>query len=143
MTEDETVAAVIAWAESVLPELGEARKAPGSEWPLPDIACAIRETTALPGQPIQQSRQRVREVDLVIAVHPEPHDVAASELYGFTQKLMDGLETDTTLGGRASVAEVPGAPLYRVAYGEAVSDLDDGSTALAAVVSFTTRDVVS
>lgn len=141
MTEAETIAAVMAWAEEKVPELGEPRSAPGSSWPLPDLACAIRRTTVLPGQPVQQRDEYVREVDLVVAVHPEPHDGAAEELYGFTQKLMDGLIADTTLGGRARVARVPGAPVCEVAYGEAVSDLNDGSRALAAVVSFTTRDV--
>ena len=134
--------AVIAWAEEVVPELGEARKAAATEWPLPSAYAALRETTGIPG-PVQQARQRARQVDLVVAVHPEPHDAAAEELYGLMQKLMDGLETDTTLGGRANVAEVPGAPLYRTRYNAEVENLDDGSLALGAVLSFTTLDVVS
>lgn len=142
MTEDELSNAVRAWAESVVPDLGEARKASQTQWPLPSAYVHLSETTGIPG-PVQQRRQRAREVDLVVAVHPEPHDAAQEKLYGFMHTLMDGLEKDKTLGGRAHVPEVPGAPLFRCRYNAEVENLDDGSLALGAVLTFTTLDVVS
>lgn len=141
MTEREAVEAVQAWALEAVPELGDPRTSPTSSWPLPDVAVAIRRTTRGAGQ-IQQALESRRSIDVIVAVDPIPVEDASSTLYGYAETLMDALLEDDTLGGRGHLFVSATEPVCTVAYGEAVSDLDDGSSALAAVLSFVMRDVI-
>jgi hypothetical protein len=104
--------ALVAWAIDVIPELdaSASRSSPENAWPLPDIAVSVVETTQDPGVAIggggtrlQQGATRVRRCAVLLAVEPgqsaEESDSASRMLYDFSDRLMDQLLTDETLGG--------------------------------------------
>lgn len=130
------------WAAELLPELDEPRNVPGIEWPLPAVACAIANQRAVPGL-VAQREDYLRGVVLLVAVRPEPHDVASEELHGFIDTLMNGIITDTTLRGRIARVEPEGGRLAEASFDVELVPMDDGGAARAASLSFTIRDTVA
>lgn len=141
LTEGQAADAVRDWALEAVPDLGVPRTAPGSSWPLPDVAVALRRSTRGKAE-LEQALEARRTVDLIVAVDPEPVVEQSRTLYGYMETLMGSLLADTTFGGRAHLLVPSAEPVCTVEYGEAETDLDDGSSALVAVLSFTMRDVI-
>jgi hypothetical protein len=134
------IQAVIDWAASLLPDLNDPQARPENAWPLPDVAANMVDDWLMPGR-VRQSKDRLRAVTLLLAVHPDPHDVASSQLYGFIDTLMDELVNDHTLGGRVAQVERRADGSYaQASFDPAYVDTEDGSRARIAVMSISIRD---
>lgn len=141
MTNEDAIEHLVAWAQAVLPELNPPEKRPEGKWPLPDVAANITRTRLrAPLNPRrQQGLERVRECELMVFVESEPADSAATAVYGFTDRLMDELIADFTLGGRVVRADAEGA---EARFEPAFATLDDDTEVRQAVVAFTVREPV-
>ncbi len=141
MTNGATIAALIAWAQAVLPELNPPQSRPEGRWPLPDVAANITRTSLRsPTAPArQQGLERVRECEVMVFVEAEPADSAASAVYSFSDRLMDSLIADSSLGKRVAKADAEGA---QSRFEPAFATLDDDTEVRQATLAFNVRERV-
>jgi hypothetical protein len=136
-------AAIIAWAVEVLPELDGA----GYDYAtderykgLPDVACEISSWALndFPGadrrlaqlQQVQQLRMKTYEVEVIIAVPPDPADQAEAALKDLTDRLTDDYIRGVNMRGK--VAQTSGT--VRVSFRPPFVEFDDGTRARIATV---------
>ena len=113
----ETVTAVIAWVEAVLPEIPPERTYdfPSMSKPnaLPDLAVQVTRTMTssapAPGgiQQLQQRRVDVHELMLAILTNPEPERASTHQLWDFADRLKASQRSDPTLGQRVMTSDDP------------------------------------
>lgn len=146
MTSTATAQALIDWARVHLPALvtdQQVRSAPESEWPLPDVACAIVRTTHRKGRVqgrTQQGTERVRTCQLVLACEPASDGSDSTWLYESVDMLMDELSRDRTLQGRVAAVSVAAEATYEPPFIELE---DGGATARQATLTLTVFDPVA
>lgn len=136
-------AAIIDWAVLVLPELtgsGYDYATDERYKGLPDVACEITGWALqdFPGadrrlaqlQQIQQSRMKLYDVEVIIAVPPDPADEAEAALKDLTDRLTDDYIKNANM--RGMVAHASGT--VRVAFRPPYVEFDDGTRARIATV---------
>lgn len=133
-TED-TVEAVSEWAVATLPELTDKSYAYATGdrvLGLPDIAVEIVDYsvnvdvasgTLRQIQQIEQIRLKVTNLELILVVPPNPPSEADKALKDFSDRLVDALLKDKTLGGRVSWA----GNTPRVSFRPPYVEFDDGT----------------
>ncbi len=124
--------AIMDWGVEVLPEVQEAYDhATDERAGLPDIAVEVTgwRITAGPVDQrlaklqVQQQDMKVTDLEFILVVAPEPAETAEDQLKDFSDRLVDALLQDPSLGNR--VAWVNNNP--RVSFRPPLVEFEDGT----------------
>lgn len=152
MTDQEAAAAVLAWAQGVLPELeghGYAYLPAGKPKGLPDVAVELETRTLERSSPdfpllnIQQALIRVRRFSLSFMAEAGTDEAGAEAatilLRTFADRLEDALLIDLTLGERVQIA----SPFVAFDYAPPLVQYGDGTIGRQLVMALAVGELVA